>query len=173
MRKFEKMFFLLLEINFIFAAPLSETEVPYSFDGMKPSWETMVESRKDMMDRTLKVTHKLYSRVVVQYDEYQRALLLIDNAAVKVAFEYFDDDGNGVVTKNEMMKFTETELAKKEFNTDIIGSNDFMLIYLSRYWPFIDQDNSGSLDYYEFRKFVTDWMNIPIQVGFRNKYHKS
>ena len=173
MRKFEKTFFLFLEINFIFAAPLSEREVPYSFDGMKPSWETMAESRKDMMDRTLKVTHKLYSRVVVEYDEYQRALLLIDNAAVKVAFEYFDDDGDGVVTKNEMMKFTETDLAKKEFKTDIIGSNDFMLIYLSRYWHFIDQDNTGSLDYYEFRKFLTDWMDIVIQVGFRNKYHKS
>ena len=117
----------------------------------------------------MKVTHKLYSRVVVEYDEYQRELLLIDNAAVKETFKYFDDDGNGVVSKIEMLKFTETDLAKKEFQSDfkIIGSNDFMLIYLSRYWYFIDQDNNGSLDYFEFRKFVSDWLNITIQVRLK------
>ena len=172
MRKFEKMLFLFLKFNFIFSAPISD-EKSYSFIGMKPSWETMAESRKDMMDRTLKVTHKLYSRVAVEYDEYERALLLIDNAAVEVAFKYFDDDGNEVVSKSELMKFTETDLAKKEFSTDTIASNDFMLIYLSRYWSFIDQDNNGSLDYYEFRKFLTDWINIVIQVSFRNRYQKS
>ena len=168
MSKFEKMFFLFLKFNFIFAVPSSDRQ-----SSVQPSWATMAESKKDMMDRTLKVMHKLYSRVVVEYDEYQRELLLMDNSAVKVAFKYFDDDGNGVVSKSEMMKFTETNLAKKEFQTDIIASHDFMLIYLSRYWHFIDQDNSGSLDYYEFRKFLTDWINIVITVGFRNKYQKS
>ena len=163
MQKIGKIIFIIL--NFIFAAPSSnEQKIKTTF--IKPSWETKAESRKDMMDRTLQVTHKMYSQVVVEYDEYQRELLLIDNAAVKVAFEYFDDDGNGVVSKIEMMKFTEKDLAKNEFQTDfkIIGSNDFMLIYLSRYWYFIDQDNNGTLDYFEFRKFVSDWMNIIIQV---------
>ena len=75
------------------------------------------------MDRTLEITDRLYKQVVVEYDEYQRALSLIDNASVKIAFEYFDYDGNGIVTKGEMMNFTKKDPKKKRnLKTDPIAT---------------------------------------------------
>ena len=45
MRKFEKIFFLFLNFNFIFAAPSSARQ-----SSMKSSWETMAESRAPKTD---------------------------------------------------------------------------------------------------------------------------
>ena len=89
----------------------------------KPNWRNLTEYKKWLMDRTLEITNRLYKQVVVEYDEYQRALSLIDNASVKIAFEYFDYDGNGIVTKGEMMNFTEKDPKKKRnLKTDPIAT---------------------------------------------------
>ena len=42
-----------------------------------------------------------------------------------------------------------------------------MLIYLSRYWHFVDRDNNGSLDFFEFRKFWTDMTDVVVQRTFQ------
>ena len=41
-----------------------------------------------------------------------------------------------------------------------------MLIYLSRYWDFVDSDRNGSLDFLEFRKYWTDMIDIKTQRFF-------
>ena len=38
-----------------------------------------------------------------------------------------------------------------------------MIIYLTRYWKFVDGDRNGSLDFFEFRKFWTDMVDIMTQ----------
>ena len=152
---------LVFILSFVNTAPL-----PGQFSIGKPTWDTKTESENDMMDRTLKVMHDLYSQIDVEYNDYQRELMRIDIGAVKIAFEFFDDDGNGVVTKNEMMKFTETNLAKRYLQIDTVASTEFMMIYVTRYWQYIDQDSNGSLDYFEFRNFFTHWIHIPIQRLF-------
>ena len=41
-----------------------------------------------------------------------------------------------------------------------------MLIFLSKYWDFVDGDRNGSLDFLEFRKFWTDMIDIKTQRFF-------
>ena len=41
-----------------------------------------------------------------------------------------------------------------------------MIIYLSRYWEFVDVDRNGSLDFFEFRKFWTDMVDVVTQRTF-------
>ena len=77
-----------------------------------------------MLVRTLKITDNLYKKVIVEYNEYQTELLRIDKSAFKIAFEFFDSDGNGVVTKEEMVFMTEIDPEKRNLKTDIIASQE-------------------------------------------------
>ena len=183
-----KIYILLLPV-FVNAASI--------FQYPKPTWDNLKAYRNDMTDRTLKITDNLYKRIIVEYSEYQTELLRIDNAAVKVAFEYYDKDGNGVVTKEEMLLMTEKDPEKRNLKTDTIASQEslhvdvsteniaidrsrsfkqpkinckpiqeYVLIYLSRYWDFVDGDRNGSLDFLEFRKYWTDMIDIKTQRFF-------
>ena len=103
-----------------------------------PSWKTLGESKIDMLNRALPIMHNLYARDNVDYtgDDYEKEIILMDSADVKVAFKYFDRNENGLVTKNEMMEATEKGLSRTSLRMDTIASEKFMLIYLSRYWHF-------------------------------------
>ena len=135
-----------------------------------PSWKTLDESKIDILNRALPIMHNLFARVNVDYagNDYEKEIILMDNADVKVAFKYFDHNGNGVVTKNEMMEATEKGLSRTPLRMDIIASKKIMLIYLSRYWHFTDRDSSGSLDYFEFRNFFGNWIDIMVQEDLKN-----
>ena len=41
-----------------------------------------------------------------------------------------------------------------------------MIIYLTRYWEYVDGDRNGSLDFFEFRKFWTDMTDVVTQTIF-------
>ena len=109
--------------SLVYAASFNQ-DLQESFNTQRPSWNSLAEYKRDMMDRTLEITYNLYKRIIVEYNGYQKELLRIDNAAVKTAFEYFDDDGNGVVTKEEMMIFTERDIEKRSLKTDVIATKE-------------------------------------------------
>ena len=144
--------------------------VTVSENAPTPSWKTLEESKIDMLNRALPIMHNLYARDHVDYtgNDYEKEIILMDSADVKVAFKYFDHNGNGLVTKNEMMEATEKGLSRTSLRMDTIASEKFMLIYLSRYWHFTDRDASGSLDYFEFRNFFANWIDIMVQEDLKN-----
>ena len=109
--------------SLVYAASFYQ-DLQESFNTQRPSWNSLAEYKRDMMDRTLEITYNLYKRIIVEYNGYQKELLRIDNAAVKTAFEYFDDDGNGVVTKKGMMIFTERDIEKRSLKTDVIATKE-------------------------------------------------
>ena len=130
---------VLLLQSFVYAASLYQDNY-----NQKPTWKSLDEYKSDMMDRTLNFTYNLYEEYSckkVEYNEYQKELLRIDNTAVKIAFEYFDVDENEVVTKDEMMIFTKKDPEKRNMKEDYIASqegsqlNTFILILtLVHYW---------------------------------------
>ena len=95
-----------------------------------------------------KATDQVYSWIKANYNgQYQKGLEQVNDDFVKVAFKFCDADGDGHVTKEELV----SAIKKTESDKRFITSTDFMVKYEEKYWDFFDQDNDGSLNYTEFK----------------------
>ena len=116
-----------------------------------------------------KATDQVYSWIKANYNgEYQNGLEQVNDDFVKVAFKFCDVNGDGHVTKEELMN----AIKKTESDKRFITSTDFMVKYEEKYWDFVDHDNDGSLDYTEFKATWSDFAAIQARMNL-NLYDKN
>merc|ERR1711962_1888553 len=134
-----------------------------------PAKYTREQAMQALKIQTWKATDQVYNWIKSNYDGYyQDGLAQVDEHAVKVAFKFNDENGDGKVSKEELL----SAIRKTESDIRFITNTDFINEYEKKYWDFVDRNNDDLLNYDEFKATWSDFAAIQAQMNL-NLYDKN